>query len=385
MHWTIIGGGIQGTTIALKLRQAGLSSDELTIIDPYPSLCEQFNTYTQRISMPFLRSPFVHHIHPEPFHLKQYAKFNQYTGATYGPYKRPQRDMFMHHTHELIHQYHLNESHLQGFVKHINRKQHQWQLELTNGQTIQTEFLIIAHGCNHRANIPPMFQQQPDVQHIFNEAESQININQTSHVVGSGISAAHLTLKLINTNHQRTIHLWLNKDIEIHDFDADPGWLGPKNMKHFLNIESSQERMRIIKAERHKGSMPHELYLRIKKHVNNARLVLHKNEIKDIKDHHIITTHKSIYYDHILLATGFENTVMNQPIIQDLITQLNAPLTKCGFPNISYELEWLPNLFVAGGLADLELGPFGRNIMGGREASERICHAYNRILKEKVS
>ena len=53
MHWTIIGGGIQGTTIALKLRQAGLSSDELTIIDPYPSLCEQFNTYTQRISMPF--------------------------------------------------------------------------------------------------------------------------------------------------------------------------------------------------------------------------------------------------------------------------------------------------------------------------------------------
>ena len=73
-----------------------------------------------------------------------------------------------------------------------------------------------------------------------------------------------MTLKLINTNHQRTIHLWLNKDIEIHDFDADPGWLGPKNMKHFLNIESSQERMRIIKAERHKGSMPHELYLRIK-------------------------------------------------------------------------------------------------------------------------
>ena len=64
---------------------------------------------------------------------------------------------------------------------------------------------------------------------------------------------------------------------------------------------------------------------------------------------------------------------------------MNAPLTKCGFPNISYELEWLPNLFVAGGLADLELGPFGRNIMGGRRTSERICHAYNRILKEKVS
>ena len=36
-------------------------------------------------------------------------------------------------------------------------------------------------------------------------------------------------------------------------------------MNAFLNIESSEERMRIIQTERHKGSMPHELYLRLKK------------------------------------------------------------------------------------------------------------------------
>ena len=44
------------------------------------------------------------------------------------------------------------------------------------------------------------------------------------------------------------------------------------------------------------------------------------------------------------------------------------PLLSCGFPKITHELEWLPHLFVAGGLADLELGPFARNIMGGKEA-----------------
>jgi hypothetical protein len=32
-------------------------------------------------------------------------------------------------------------------------------------------------------------------------------------------------------------------------------------------------------------------------------------------------------------------------------------------PSINANLEWLPNLFVSGGLADLELGPFARNIM----------------------
>ena len=35
MHWTIIGGGLQGTTIAIQLRELGLSRDKLTIIDPY--------------------------------------------------------------------------------------------------------------------------------------------------------------------------------------------------------------------------------------------------------------------------------------------------------------------------------------------------------------
>lgn len=77
MHWTIIGGGLQGTTIALKLKNEGLKNEALTIIDPYSSLCERFNIYTQRISMPYLRSPFVHHIHPKPFHLKQYARYHR--------------------------------------------------------------------------------------------------------------------------------------------------------------------------------------------------------------------------------------------------------------------------------------------------------------------
>ena len=45
MHWTIIGGGLQGTTIAIQLRELGLSRDKLTIIDPYATLCEQFNDF----------------------------------------------------------------------------------------------------------------------------------------------------------------------------------------------------------------------------------------------------------------------------------------------------------------------------------------------------
>ena len=148
MHWTIIGGGLQGTTIALKLKNEGLKNEALTIIDPYSSLCERFNIYTQRISMPYLRSPFVHHIHPKPFHLKQYARYHQYTSAYYGPYKRPQRDMFMHHVHDLIHQFKLNDCHIQGKVEAINKSRGKWCIKLSTGDKMITDCVVIANGYN---------------------------------------------------------------------------------------------------------------------------------------------------------------------------------------------------------------------------------------------
>ena len=43
------------------------------------------------------------------------------------------------------------------------------------------------------------------------------------------------------------------------------------------------------------------------------------------------------------------------------------------------KLEWIPNLYVAGCFADLELGPFGRNVMGGRKAAERIEQAFLKL------
>lgn len=383
MHWTIIGGGIQGTTIALKLREAGLPVEQLTIIDPYNSLCEQFNDFTHRISMPFLRSPIVHHIHPNPFHLKQFAKVQQYTNATYGRYQRPQTDMFMHHVHEQVHHYHLNACHVQGYVKELTQHNHGWSITLSDAQELQNDCVVLAQGCNHKPYIPDLYHHKEDVCHIFNENFDATMYDKASHVVGSGISAAHLTLKLLNRSQDKVVHLWMNKDIAIHHFDADPGWLGPKNMTSFLNTKSADEKFEILSKERHKGSMPQELYLRLKKHVQSGRLVIHKETITSIEDHSIMTENQKVTYDYILLATGFEPTFLKQSMIQSLIKHEQAPLTSCGLPDISSELEWLPQLFVAGGLADLELGPFARNIMGGKEASLRIHQAYQRLHNSK--
>ena len=174
----------------------------------------------------------------------------------------------------------------------------------------------------------------------------------------------------------------MNKDIEIHDFDADPGWLGPKKMNHLASISSSDARMKLIEDERHSGSMPMELFLRLKKYVQSGRLVIHMSQIDDVTESYIIAAGKYFEYKHILLATGFYNQLLTQPLIKNLIQNEQAPLNHSGYPSLSNELEWLNQLFVAGGLADLELGPFARNIMGGKESAERISKAYKRLNKK---
>lgn len=378
MHnWTIIGGGIQALTIALKLIQTGLPTSKLTIIDPHTNLCAQFDERTNRLNMPFLRSPCVHHIHPDPFHLKQFAKQYQYMQATLGKYQRPQRDMFIDHIHTLIHRYHLHNQHIIGSVSHI--KQHayptrQWILTLDNNHTITTDNLVIAMGSHHNVNVPEIFQHQPNVQHIFEDTEPLFH--KCNHVVGSGVSAAHLVHKLLHYYQKKHVHLWLNKAVEVHDFDADPGWLGPKNMTMLEGITDSVEKLTLIESERHKGSMPQELYLHLKKYQQHGRLTIHQSPITTLQHNQIYTENQRFNYEYILLATGFKNSILQQPIIKSLILEHAAPMTSCGYPQLSDTLEWLPQLFVTGGLADLKLGPFARNIAGGREAAKRIAQAY---------
>ena len=257
--------------------------------------------------MPYLRSPFVHHIHPKPFHLKQYARYHQYTSAYYGPYKRPQRDMFMHHVHDLIHQFKLNDCHIQGKVEAINKSRGKWCIKLSTGDKMIT-IVPIRHSYLKFSEIKRMFA---DNYHASLDKDTQ-------HVVGSGISAAHLTLKLLNEHNHQLVHLWMNKDIEIHDFDADPGWLGPKKLNYLASISSSDARMKLIEDERHSGSMPMELFLRLKKYVQSGRLVIHTSQIDDVTESYIISAGKYFEYKHILLATGFYNQLLTQPLIKIL-------------------------------------------------------------------
>lgn len=89
-------------------------------------------------------------------------------------------------------------------------------------------------------------------------------------------------------------------------------------MNYLASISSSDARMKLIEDERHSGSMPMELFLRLKKYVQSGRLVIHTSQIDDVTESYIISAGKYFEYKHILLATGFYNQLLTQPLIKIL-------------------------------------------------------------------
>ncbi len=72
--------------------------------------------------MPYLRSPIVHHVHPQPFHLKQFAKQHQYTNAFMVLIQRPELTMFMNHVHMLLN-INSEDCLVQGLVQTLDKQE----------------------------------------------------------------------------------------------------------------------------------------------------------------------------------------------------------------------------------------------------------------------
>ena len=108
------------------------------------------------------------------------------------------------------------------------KNQRGWSITTSHHSVIQTDCVVLAQGCHNEPFVPAAFTQAKDVCHIFSDHFNSQLFSQSSHVIGSGISAAHLTLKVLKLDKNKIVHLWMNKNIDIQHFDADPGWLGPK-------------------------------------------------------------------------------------------------------------------------------------------------------------
>lgn len=384
--WVIIGGGIQGITLATFLLKSGkIRIENMAIIDRHKEPLANWKSNTNVISMPFLRSPFVHHLDFNPFSLQSFAKKGDYAHrkAFYGPYKRPSLELFNEHCDQLIKETSIHDTWIQGNVTLVTKTNLGFQISLKDGKQIHTKKLVLAIGIGEQLNIPnwafPLIKEnRENIYHIFDkDIPSLENVKGPITIIGGGITSAHLALKLCELFPSQ-VTLVKRHPFRIHDFDSDPGWLGPKKQESYHQIKCFKERRKEIIAARNKGSIPRDIYMKMKAKINKGLLSVKDIEVesgekrnKEIflfdKDNNLVTRTNTV-----LLATGYLPSLPEKGWLDPLIESLQLPCSECGYPIVSEGLQWKQDLYVVGALAELEMGPIARNISGARQAAERI-------------
>ncbi|MFD2830782.1 FAD/NAD(P)-binding protein [Corticicoccus populi] len=378
--WMIIGGGIQGSCVASRLlSEKKVTQEELIIIDPHAEPLERWRHTTGKIGMDYLRSPVVHHLDTNPFSLKQYASKHDYAASFRGQYKRPRLDMFNEHCLDLMEETGVMNCWKQGTVNRLSKTKNGWEVELDDASCVTSEKVILAIGVNHVPFYPECmdkYKKEESITHVF-DMNHQLPDSGDVIIVGGGMTAGHLACTLSSNKNIQSVHLIKRHPFRINRFDSDPGWLGPKYMDGYHNVTSYKDRRLMIKEARNRGSVTKDLYKKIKKYERNGDLKVHTGDIKDMIETNgrfrlELQGGKVLEGSAVVLATGADIKMPGKSWIDPVIKEMNLPCAPCGFPVVSKSLEWKQGLYVAGALAELEIGPVARNIAGARKVSERI-------------
>jgi hypothetical protein len=112
----------------------------------------------------------------------------------------------------------------------------------------------------------------------------------------------------------------------------------------------------------------------------NDRLIFVQNDIRSVttdgKRIRLMTGSDSVWADHVILATGFNCERPGGSFIDSIIRRFGLKCGPCGYPIIGQDLRWSDNIFVAGPLAELQLGPCARNIIGARNAGRHLLSVW---------
>ena len=344
-------------------------------------------------------------------------------------YERPRLDLFNHHCDEVIAKFNLDQIHTKGFVQRIEPSEDYVKVQVSmadSGDMVEyhANQIVLALG-NAEPSIPTWVDeydlQNGMVKHLLddnfdddigqNDDGSSCNMNIA--IVGGGITAAHKALQLArkmnrqdNDGESPTIHLISRHPLREQQFDTHQDWMMdqaaskrskegggfglPKKQVMYQHCDCLKARRKIIAEERIPGTLTPAVY----RGNNGLKYAIQKGEIgwhqayvvkkQCIEDQEgrgqmklKLSCGESIQVNRILLATGFDKKLPGGEMIQNLIDDCGLDVSEyCGYPIVSKHLCWSERVFVAGALAELELGPSARNIAGARLAAERIMSAF---------
>ncbi|MGF1508442.1 MAG: FAD/NAD(P)-binding protein [Myxococcota bacterium] len=381
--WLIIGGGIHGVHIAARLIvEGGVDTQQIRIVDPAERLLSRWRACTEMTGMTHLRSPSVHNIDANPSSLERFAGRgkNRKPGLFAAPYRRPSLKLFNAHCESVIRKLGLSDLHIRARATACKVDCDTVSVRTQAGRELIAENVVLAIGVSERPNWPSWaLRCHPRVRHVFEpDFEGWPSCtSETVAVVGGGISAAQVALRLADEGHQ--VHLISRHALRQHQFDSNPGWLGPKYMANFSRERDLDVRRATIVEARHRGSVPANVRRALARSIEEGRVTWRESEVEACTGAEPLrlrlASSEVIEVQRVLLATGFRPERPGGHMVDELIASCSLPCARCGYPVVDAALRWHPRIHVSGALAELELGPVARNIAGARRAGDRIIAA----------
>ena len=330
--------------------------------------------------MRYLRSPRVHHIDLDYLSLERFAQEQHLTGSEFwiDPYYRPSYALFQQHCQHVIDTYQLDCLHVRGQALTLYRIKGGWCVE-TASDRLNARQVLLATG-RQQLLIPDwakqLMAQNAPIQHVLDMAfdTQQIATGATVMVIGGGISAGQIALKLMSDH---SVTLVTRQALRQRDFDSSPCWLGPACLKAFGKADYLRRRQMIGRA-RQTGTLAHDIHIELQTAIQTNQVDHHRDTILSAA----MTTDNCIALkladgsictaNHVILATGLKSATPEQTWLADTMKRYQLRVAKCGYPILDRTLCWTSGLYASGSLAELELGPAAANIAGARAAAERL-------------
>lgn len=395
----LIGSGPVGVhVLGRALSERLVSPEHVVVIDPHAEVFSQWHRRVDNCRMQFLRSPASHGIAPDYRTIRRTIRTSRDFTP---PYHRPSINLFAEHLQRYREASLSGVLRVQGWVRKIQPAPtgtgYTLRVSAESGErTISADVVILAVG-QPSPRMPRVLEALPStaaVYHIHRDASALDHLALGSEIalVGGGIAAGHLAVALGSGGHHVTI--WNRDRFTNHQFDSNPCFIGPRCAGIIGSIQDYHHRRSLIQRSRRSGSVPQDLFWELRRLEYSRRIRVIRGEVthaavagsvggagdRVVLRGEVQSGIQSREYDAVVACTGFSGGPPAADLVQQIARVLPAPRAEDGYPIPSGDLQWAPGLFVTGALAELEIGPPARNLVGAHLAGRRIIPALRALM-----
>jgi hypothetical protein len=374
----IVGAGPAGLAVATALRCHG--EEDLEVLDPSGGWLARWHHRFTAQDIAHLRSPAVHHPHPDPFALLADAADGDLVRA--GQANLPTTGAFARFITALVDALDLQDAVTPAEAVRLDVDGDGGLCVTGSDDVVRRPERVVLATNTRRPSVPPPLRAWS--RHPCVAVGDDADVRRTPSggevlIVGGGISAGHLALGAVARGAR--VRLVSRRRLMVRRYDTHPTWLGPKKLRPFASEPDPERRRQLIDQARGGGSMPHWMRRSLEQAAEDGSLVLHQRRtIATVQPRSerlavCLDDGSTCEVDTLWCATGGAPDASTDPLCTALRRTAPTPIAR-GLPELDPALRWPgTEVHLVGAPAGLLLGPTAGNLVGHRRAAQRIAAA----------